>query len=319
MLVPPADRDASARTARNADAALLGIQSRRRKARRPRLSSIPCPAPQTTDRIAPSTPEKALRVPPPSCAQKLFETVARKDQAQQSLPESPFSNLHSTPNISFGARNHHVSRRRRTRRAAHLHKTVSRERASRRAMPCTLQDPKVCMPRTHRRVILMRHHSRDLVHVSQIMHGPRRQQLRHRDSAERRVPSTPLEILFPQIHRTQFSQALRSQAYKLIQQLSQRFACALTLLSPTVERLEPPRLAKLQYHPSPRHPIRAFAMIQMPHDIERAPRALTFIAQRPRFRQITQQRIERSRRAGEQRYGVLQVLFHDGLRFVPAI
>ncbi len=86
----------------------FGLEEERQ--RRPRLSSIPCPAPQTIDRIAPSTPEKALRVPPPSSAQKLIETVARKDQAQQSLPEFPFSNLHSTASISFGARNHHVSR-----------------------------------------------------------------------------------------------------------------------------------------------------------------------------------------------------------------
>jgi hypothetical protein len=206
-----------------------------------------------------------------------------------------------------------------TRRAGHLHKIESLERTSRRAMPCTLQDSKVRMPGTHRRVILMRHHSRDLVQVRQIMHRPRRQQLRQRDSAKRGVPPTPLKILFLQIHRAQFSQPLRAQARKFIQQLSQRFARTLALLSPTIERLEPPRLAKLQYPPSPRHPIRALAMIQMPHDIERAPRALTFIAQRPRFRQITQQRIECSRRACEQRYGVLQVLFHDGLRFVQAI
>jgi hypothetical protein len=221
--------------------------------------------------------------------------------------------------MSFGARNHNVPPRRMTRRAGHRHKIASLERASRRAMSCTLQDSKVRMPRTHRRVVLMRHNARDLVQVRQIVNRPRREQLGQRDSAERRVPPTPLKILFLQIHRAQFSQPLQAQARKFIQQLSQRFARTLALLSPTIEGFKRPRLAKLQYHLGPRHPIRAFAMIQMPHDIKRAPRALPFVAQSPRFRQITQKHIERRRRARKQRHGVLQILFHRALQLVQAI
>src|SRR6516225_209945 len=48
----------------------------------------------------------------------------------------------------------------------------------------------------------------------------------------------------------------------------------------------------------------------MADDIECAPSVFTFIAQRPRFRQITQKRIENSRGATEKGYRVAQVEFH---------
>src|SRR5260370_11461525 len=127
------------------------------------------------------------------------------------------------------------------------------------------------------------------------------------------MSSTPLEILLPQIQRAQFVQIFRPQTSKFIQQLPQRLALALSFLSPTIEGLKSLGLAKLQHHPRPRHPIRAFAVNQMANDVERTPGVFTFISARPRFRQITQKRIDSSWGAREKRYGVVQVMFHDVL------
>ncbi len=54
-------------------------------------------------------------------------------------------------------------------------------------------------------------------------------------------------------------------------------------MSPAIEGLERPSLAKLQNHPRARHPIGAFAMNQMANHIERAPGVFTFILECPRL------------------------------------
>ena len=59
------------------------------------------------------------------------------------------------------------------------------------------------------------------------------------------------------------------------------------------------RLAKLQDHLRPWHPIRAFPVDQMADYIERAPSLFAFIPKRPSLRQIAQKRIESSGGAGE--------------------
>src|SRR5271170_2883775 len=89
-------------------------------------------------------------------------------------------------------------------------------------------------------------------------------------------------------------------------------------MSPTIKRLKRLSLAKLQHYPRPRHPISAFAVNQMADDIERAPSALTFISERPHFREITQKRIQSNRGASEKRYCLLQVMFHHAPQFVDS-
>jgi hypothetical protein len=56
----------------------------------------------------------------------------------------------------------------------------------------------------------------------------------------------------------------------------------------------------------------------MGDDIERVPSVFTFISERPRFRQITEKRIESSGGASEKRYCVWQVMFHDAPQFVSS-
>jgi hypothetical protein len=74
---------------------------------------------------------------------------------------------------------------------------------------------------------------------------------------------------------------------------------------------ERPRLAKYLHA---WYPIRAFAVNQMADDMECTPCAFTFIAERLRFRQIAQERVEGSGSASEKRYGVLQSLLHISFR-----
>jgi hypothetical protein len=86
---------------------------------------------------------------------------------------------------------------------------------------------------------------------------------------------------------------------KFIQQLTQGLALGLSHHSPAIKRRERLSLSKLQHHPHPWHPVRAFGMNQMAHHIKRAPGVFAFIARRPHFRQVTQKRIEGTGGAGE--------------------
>src|SRR5437868_15531623 len=103
------------------------------------------------------------------------------------------------------------------------------------------------------------------------------------------MPATALEVLRPQIQCAQFVQTLRTQAGKFIQQLSQRLASAFAYLCQAVKRLKRAILAKLQNRSRARHPVSALAVNQMAEDFVGAPRVVTFIAEGPPFRQITQQ------------------------------
>ncbi|MCU1250115.1 MAG: hypothetical protein JWQ49_3144 [Edaphobacter sp.] len=177
-------------------------------------------------------------------------------------------------------------------------------------MPTTLQNSKIGAPRTHSLPILMRHNPRNLVQMRQVMRRPCRQQLRQSHHAESRMPSQPLQILSPQIQSLQFTQVLRPQTSKFIQQQLQRFAVPLLHMPRTIERLKRPALPRFQYHPRSRHPIHPFPGDQMPHHIEHAPRALALIAHRPHLRQPTHQRIQCSGSATKQRHRLLQIMSH---------
>src|SRR5436309_1530882 len=132
------------------------------------------------------------------------------------------------------------------------------------------------------------------------------------------MPSTPRQVLRPQLQRSQLIQVFRPLESELIQQLAQRPPLALAFLRPAIERLKRAPLAKFQNHFCSRHPVSALAMYQMSHYVKRVPTISTFIAHRPRLRQITQQRIQRRRSASQQGYRVLQVLFHVSiLKTIP--
>src|SRR6266849_6017687 len=119
------------------------------------------------------------------------------------------------------------------------------------------------------------------------------------------MPSTPLEVRWLQIQCPQFAQIFRPHTSEFIQQLRERLPFTNSYVTLAIKRLKRLSLAKFQHHPCPRHPIRAFTVNQMAHDIECAPCVFPFIFERPRFRQITQKRIESCGGASEKRYGVV--------------
>ena len=125
--------------------------------------------------------------------------------------------------------------------------------------------------------------------------------------------STPPEVVWLQIQRTQFVKVFRPQTRKFVQQLPYRLAFHLLHVSATIKALESFRLGKL---PQAGHPIHAFAVNQMADDVERAPGVFTFVSGYPRFRQITQKRIEGGRSVSEKRYRVLQVVFGHSVRWM---
>jgi len=114
------------------------------------------------------------------------------------------------------------------------------------------------------------------------------------------------EVVRLQIQGTQFVEVFRPQTRKFVQQLPYRLAFDLLQVSATIKALESFGLGKL---PHAGHPIHAFAVNQMADNVERAPSAFTFVSGCPRFRQITQKRIESGGSASEKRNCVLQVVF----------
>jgi hypothetical protein len=121
--------------------------------------------------------------------------------------------------------------------------------------------------------------------VRQIVSGPGRQQLRHRDWPQRRMPSAPFKILRPKAQCLQVREVVGTQPGKFVQQLAQRFSPALMDVSPHVEWLKRSAVAEFQNHPDPWHPVGALAIDQMAHHIEGGPGALTLVAQGPGVRE----------------------------------
>src|ERR1700733_12202108 len=129
------------------------------------------------------------------------------------------------------------------------------------------------------------------------------------------MPSMTLQVLLHQIHCAQLAKVFSPQTGKFIQQLPERLSLALSYLRETVEGLECLRVAELQQHLRPRHPVGSFAVNQVADHIERAPCIVPFILECPRLRQIAQKRIESSGSASEQRYCLLQVMLRHCPQF----
>ena len=121
------------------------------------------------------------------------------------------------------------------------------------------------------------------------------------------------EVVRLQIQCTQFVEVFRPQTRKFVQQLPYRLAFHLLQVSATIKALKSFGLGKL---PHAGHPIHAFAVNQMANDVERAPGAFTFVSGCPRFRQITQKRVESGGSVSEKRYRVLQVVFGHSVRWM---
>jgi hypothetical protein len=150
----------------------------------------------------------------------------------------------------------------------------------------------VLRPRAHGFLVLVRHHPRYLVNVSQIVSGPRRQQLRQRDDSERWMSPAQRKPVGFQVERSEPLQILGSQSREFIQQVRERLALAVTILRRPIEAIERPGFTELQNDLGALNPVRPFPMNQMANDVEDGPGIGSFISRRPEVRQVTQKHIQ---------------------------
>jgi hypothetical protein len=169
----------------------------------------------------------------------------------------------------------------------------------------TLQHAKVRAPRPNRLAVLVGHNPRNLVQVSQVVRHPASEVLRQFHRPERGVPSPPLEILWPQIHRAQLVQTFGAPPRKFIQQVGKRLTLAQLYVPFAIKRLKRPRLAGLQNDSRPRNPVRLFAINQVRDNVEHVPCVPTLISVGPLFGQFAQERIQRTRSTSKKRNGLL--------------
>jgi len=121
-------------------------------------------------------------------------------------------------------------------------------------MTLAMENAKVLTPRSNRLPVLVRHDSGHLMHVRQIVHCPRRQQLRQGDRAKRRVESSPVQVVLPQLQPAEVGKVGRTDTCKFVQQFTERPALNLPDVAHPVEWLEFPCLPASQDQPQTRPP-----------------------------------------------------------------
>src|SRR5581483_1168199 len=110
--------------------------------------------------------------------------------------------------------------------------------------------------------------------------------------------------------RAEPGEAFRTRAGEVIQQLRERLALRLRFVSPAVEGIKRPRLAKLQDQPRAGNPVRMLTVDKMGDNLERRKRVLAFVSERPELRKIAKQRIQHGRGASKECNRVLKTRFH---------
>jgi putative transposase len=149
------------------------------------------------------------------------------------------------------------------------------------AMTSTVKHPQIVAPRPDCVAILVGHHARYLMDMSEVVNGPCRHEFRQRHHPQRWMLSSPRPVFGLQIQRLQGSQILPSQAGEIVQELVERLALTLFELRKAVKGIKLPRFAFLQDDPQPRYPVRALPDDQVSHNVERAPGFSSFVAAHP--------------------------------------
>src|SRR4051794_20712368 len=103
------------------------------------------------------------------------------------------------------------------------------------------------------------------------------------------MPTASRKVFSFEVQRAKRSDVFLPQVGEFIEQLRQGLSLALAFLCETVELVEGHALAGVEYPLRSRNPVRALAVDQMSHNIERTPGAFTFVGRRPLLRQVTQQ------------------------------
>ena len=94
------------------------------------------------------------------------------------------------------------------------------------------------------------------------------------------------------MQRFERPQVFPAQRRELVEQARERSSFRFHKLREAIELLEWLCLAALKDDPRARHPVRAFAVNQVPDDVERA-RVATFVGRDPPVRKAAHERVER--------------------------
>src|SRR5258708_1738666 len=115
------------------------------------------------------------------------------------------------------------------------------------------------------------------------------------------MPPAPSHVFRLEIQPGQFTEALRSLAGKVIEDLAHFPALNRLLKAFTSERWKIARFAELHDRVHARHPIVTLRVCQVTHDLNRAPRAFTLVASSPLVGKAAQQGIDPRGRLRQQR------------------
>ncbi len=176
-------------------------------------------------------------------------------------------------------------------------------------MSFALQNAEVTAKRAHRLAILERHHACHLVKMGEIMRCPGGQQLAKRHHAQSRMPPRQRQLLSSQVQVIQRSEIPGTQARKFIQQFPSDF--------PSISWIKANRSSGSKVRASPHSRImRTRGNQSARSQCARCPtmpiafQVTSPVQACPGLRQIAQQRIERGRRARQQRLSIVQGYMH---------
>jgi hypothetical protein len=146
--------------------------------------------------------------------------------------------------------------------------------------------------------------------MSQVVGRPGGKQLRQGYDTESGMASATGEVCGLQVQRAKVAKIVGAQVSEFIQQLGQILPFTFARLREPIKRVKGARLAGLKNHAGARHPVGAFAVNQMTHNVECSPGFVTFVLPRPVIGQVAQECIESGGSTSEKGQGVFQIVFH---------
>ena len=159
------------------------------------------------------------------------------------------------------------------------------------------EDRQVRPPRTDRLPVLPCHYPNDLPHVAQVVGHPGREVLLHCHYAELRMAPAPQQVGVGQPQCDQSMQALPPQLAECIEQVTERVTARRGEHRLAIKLGKGNDVAVLKHVLDARHPVRAFAVNQVPDHIERAPGHRSLRCGGPAVREIAKQVTEDRRSA----------------------
>ena len=167
------------------------------------------------------------------------------------------------------------------------------------AVTGAVKDAEVGCPGTDGVAVLMGKDPGQLVDVGEVVHGPGCQKLRQGDGAEDGMSSAELELLRSEIEGAEFAEVGGAKFGELVEELGEGLPCTFAILGAAIERLEGAGLAVVENDFGTRHPVGAFAMVEMADDIVGSEGAAAFVVRGPGFGEIAQEHVDRCGSAGE--------------------